>query len=186
MDKRHVYMIYDILRAWPFKSALELGSYHGASSTAFVEAIGQGSPMHATFCEPVITPSLVSVLSSCLYHSRIGVAPIASWDVLAKDCEFDFVLVDACHDLESVKREVEHLTRRRPLCVMGHDTHATESGYPACEGAQLLKGTFANSGYWWLEDAQKREGEKTERGLFLATTNRELFGIAEKVYEKWS
>ncbi len=187
MDQRHVFILYDILRAWPFQSALELGSYCGASSTAFVEAINRGSPMQATFCDTQVTDSLMAVLQNCTYQERIGCATIPSWEVLKKEYDFDFVLVDACHDLISVGWEIEQLQRRRPLCIMGHDTSATMNGYEKCEGAQKLRGIFGGcEGYWSLEDNAKREGEKTERGLFFATTNRELFGLAEEVFKKWA
>ena len=33
VDKRHVYILHDVLCGHPFKNALEIGSFNGASST---------------------------------------------------------------------------------------------------------------------------------------------------------
>jgi predicted O-methyltransferase YrrM len=187
MDPRHVYMMFEILNGWPFKTALEIGSFFGASSTAFIEAINRGSAMQAVFCDLTLSPSLHSVLFNCNDPDRIRTSCHPSTKVLDLAEVFDFILVDASHDLESVTEELERLVPRRPLCVMAHDTNATDAGYPMCEGAKLLRETFqAMPEYFCLEDAKKRDGEKTERGLFFATTSPELFDLATKVFEKWS
>lgn len=193
MDERHVYIIHEILRAWPFQNAVELGSFWGASTTAFVEAINAGSAMAATICEVSPSSSLTSVLANCKHPKQIRETRELSWDVLAAMEHFDFVLVDANHDLESVSRELSLLLVRRPLCIMAHDTNATAAGYPKCEGAEHLKktitelpGYFGSPLYQTLEDCAKREGEQTERGLFFATTEPQLFRAAKTAFEKWT
>lgn len=185
MDPRHVFIIHDILRSWPFKSALELGSFDGASSTAFIEAINEGSEMVATFCDVQLRPSLSDVIGNCTGHARMTKQPSVS--VLDSLEEFDFILVDANHDLASVTQEVARLLVRKPLCVMAHDTNATEAGYQLAEGAKMLADTFrALPEYHCAEDAKDREGEQTNRGLFFATTDQELFKIAIKIFANWA
>ncbi len=187
MDARHVYLMHDILKAWPFKNALELGSWYGASSTAFVEAINAGLPMTATFCDVQLTSSLRNVASNCKTPGRVRLTSEPSWNVLESAEDFDFVLVDAGHTLESVLPELHRLVVRKPLCVMAHDTNATAAGYPKAEGAELLKRAFdLMPGYSCVEDRQRREGEQTERGLFFATSSPELFALAESVFNKWA
>lgn len=187
MDPRHVYIIHEILRAWTFRNVLELGSFCGASSTAFIEAINRGSGFVATFCDFDLRESLHDVLSNCESPERCRFIQGASWDVLALDEIFDLVLVDANHDVESVSRELRVLVPRHPLCVMAHDTNATATGYPAAEGARLLKETFQSMPeYRCIEDAKHREGEETHRGLFFATTDEGLFRVAQKAFEKWA
>jgi hypothetical protein len=186
MDERHVYTVHGILSAWPFQNALELGSFCGASSTAFVEAVNVGSVKRATFCDLDLYDPLCDVIRSCRYPNRVRMTREPSWNVLEADEDFDFVLVDANHDLESVTEELCRLTPRRPLCVMAHDTNASAAGYEKSEGAYLLKRTFESMpGYQCIEDCRVREGEKTHRGLFLATTDPELFRLAVEVYRVW-
>lgn len=190
MDVRHVFALADVLRAWPFKHALELGSFNGASSTAFIEAINSGEGLgesgDALFCDVSPSDSLVSVVLNCRHPERVNVTPQPSWAVLDSALPFDFVLVDASHDIDSVSIELKKLLRRRPLCVMAHDTSATEHGYSKCEGAALLKKKFMEQpDYGCIEDAVKRPGERTERGLFLATQNAELLSAAKKIFAKW-
>lgn len=187
MDFRHVFMLHDILRGWDFRNALELGSYNGASATAFVEAINAGSPMVATFCDIEPTESLWNVVRHCYDPAKVRVTKESSYLVLESAENFDFVLVDASHDIASVTAELQRLILRKPLCVMGHDTNASATGYPLAEGAALLKRAFQlMPEYQCIEDAKWREGEETHRGLFLATTSAELFALAERAYEKWS
>jgi predicted O-methyltransferase YrrM len=184
MDKRHIFMLYDVLRAYPFEQALEIGCFNGASSTAFVEAINKGAPFRATFCDVSPTHSLSAVINNCRKPDQVRFTQQPSWMVLDTNEPFDFIFVDAAHDLDSVSLEIKHLVRRRPLCVMAHDTNATAAGYSKCEGAERLKRTFQDHpDYFYTEDNANREGERTERGLFLATTDRSLWLKALAAFE---
>jgi hypothetical protein len=190
MDRRHIFILHDILCSWPFENALEIGSFNGASSTAFVEAINKGEGLGqsgtATFCDVSVTHSLMSVVRNCNRPDRVRVTPQPSWAVLDSNEPFDFIFVDAAHDIESVSLELKHLLRRKPLCVMAHDTNATDAGYPLCEGARMLKDTFASLGWMFYEDCKKRDGERTERGLFFATDNPDLAAVAHVAYDRWA
>jgi hypothetical protein len=187
MDRRHIYMMHDILCAWPFTSTLEIGSYRGASATAFVEAINKGELMTATFCDVNITQSLCEVLWSCKDKSRVRTSSDPSWSVLDSDRKFDFVFVDGAHDLESVTLEVAGLLKRRPLCIMAHDTNAWASGYPHAEGAAMLAKLYrGKSDHYCLEDCAPRPGEETQRGLFFTTTSEELYRTAEDIFARWN
>ncbi len=188
MDERHVYIVHEILSSYPFKNVLELGSYWGASSTAFVEAINKGREMIATFCDTLPTPGLWDVVGNCKHPEQVRVTKDLSWQVLESDEKYDFVLVDAGHDLKSVQAELQRLLIRKPLCVMAHDTNATEAGYAKCEGAAMLKAVFESIGDYQccIEDCEKREGERTERGLFFATMSYHLYEKAQKIFEKWT
>jgi hypothetical protein len=191
MDHRHIFIMHEVLKAWPFESALEIGSFNGASSTAFVEAINSGVGLGergiATFCDVSISDSLIDVVRNCNDPARVRVTPQPSWAVLDSELPFDFVLVDAAHDMDSVTLEVRRLLARRPVCVMAHDTSATDAGYSRCEGAAMLKRTFMGlRGYRSIEDNRKRDGERTDRGLFLATTDMELYRRAANVFAEYA
>ena len=182
IDQRHVYIIHEVLTSWPFKHALEIGGYMGASSTAFVEANKRDWDLRLTFCDVEPTDSLRQVIAG----HRLVTKP--SWELLDDPGEqFDFILVDGNHDSASVGMELQRLIPREPLCVMAHDTSASSAGFPLCEGARELKETFIDlPGYRCIEDAAYRPGELTHRGLFLATRDADLFAIARQAFEKWS
>lgn len=187
MDERHVFILHEILRAWPFQNALELGSFWGASSTAFIEAINRGMKMIATFCDINLTPGLIDVLDNCLHENQYRVTCEKSSNVLESGETFDFVLVDAGHTIADVAPELERLVIRQPLCVMAHDTNATNAGYKHAEGAKLLADTFRKMpGYLTLEDCQKRENEQTDRGLFFATSEPSLYAIAKQIFSEYA
>ncbi len=190
MDDRHIFIMHDILKAWPFKSALEIGSFNGASSTAFIEAINSGEGLGksgiVTFCDVCVSESLVSVVGNCCLPERVRITRQPSWAVLDSKLDFDFIFVDGAHDLDSVTLEMKRLMRRRPLCMMAHDTSATEAGYSQCEGAAMLMQTFVDEpSYLCLEDCETREGERTNRGLFFASTDRKLYLDAASIFKKW-
>ncbi len=191
MDLRHVYLLNDILKCWEFKSALEIGSFNGSSSTAFIEAINSGEGLgksgRAIFCDVSVRPSLLRVVKNCKDPSRARITPQPSWEVLKTSMDFDFIFVDGCHDIQSVSVEFAHLKRRRPLCIMGHDTNATQAGHLHCEGAEMLRKELQkDAGYFCLSDSKQRPDEMTERGLFFATTSILLFEKAEKIFNKWA
>jgi hypothetical protein len=125
-------------------------------------------------------------MDDCLYPARIRALEQRSTGVLGSLEDFDFIFVDGNHDIKSVAPEVEHLMRRRPLCVMAHDTNNTKMGRQLSEGALHLKETFmAQPDYLCIEDCTSRFSEETDRGLFFATTNATLCGVARDVYAKW-
>lgn len=187
MDQRHVGIVHGVLMTKKFHNALELGSWRGASSTAFIEAINAHRLDQVTFCDLTIQDSLLDVISACDYPGRVRVTTEYSWDVLESGEDYDFVLVDASHDIESVGKELVRLVIRKPLVVMAHDTSATAAGYESCEGAQLLKEVFQNmAGYRCLEDSAIRPGERTERGLFLATKDATVYEHSREVFDRFA
>lgn len=182
VDKRHVYMLREVL-AFGFFDALEIGSYRGASSTAFAEAVNAEQVDRVTFCDRRPLPELIRVASVCS-NQKVGILMADSLFALT-DTNADFIFVDGSHDLATVTQEVELLKHIRPTCIMAHDTNATDAGYVHAEGAKYLKEQFSGGGYFTLEDAVQRDGEETHRGLFFSTTDKELYEHAKAVFAKW-
>lgn len=182
-DARHLNWMLNIIMRWPFRQTLEIGCWKGESSKVFVEAIRQGHQLHANFCDICITEGVRNVLNGvprCVVHEAL------STELLRSPKEFDFVFVDGNHSLKEVSEETRLLLIRRPLCVMAHDTTSCIAGYPGCEGPQYLKRSFMTAqGYYCLEDAQLRIGECTQRGMFFATRDRDLYGMAQQMLAHW-
>jgi hypothetical protein len=61
-----------------------------------------------------VSDSLLDVVRNCRDPARVRVTPQPSWAVLDSELDFDFVFVDAAHDLDTVTLEVRRLMHRRP------------------------------------------------------------------------
>lgn len=190
IDKRHAYLLHDILRSGMFCRALEIGCADGASSTAFIEAVNRTTLLRVTLCDVQLTNSLVSVAMNADDTERVIVANKPSTEVLADPQQhggpFDFVFVDGNHDFASVKAEYDLLRVAKPLAICAHDTSATLAGYPKAEGAEYLKRAIALEWGWLtLEDNIRRPDEATERGFFFATPNTEIYRRVKSMFYHW-
>lgn len=186
IDRRHIYTIHEILSAWPFQRALEIGCWRGASSTAFIQAINRGATQRATLCDRLIQQQVRRVANTCHQKDKIVVVEMQSWDLLDTPVAFDFILVDGNHTIEAVTPELERLMKRKPACVMAHDTNATKAGYEQAEGAAMLAEAFrALPEYQTIEDCVDRPGEETKRGLFCATRGDALSVVARAAFRKY-
>lgn len=188
MDERHVYMLHDLLLAGGFKNALEIGCYHGASTTAFLEASHKNPNLKVSLCDMVIGREVMPVISH-RESERVNVFQGISVDLLKKCKDFDFVLVDGSHDIVSVAAELPYLLWDKPRCIVAHDTSATDHGYDCAEGAKLLRYALSihpEYGQFTYEDDYRRPGEETHRGLFMATTDARFFGRATEIFQQWS
>ncbi len=177
VDRRHIYWLYDILASGPIKTALEIGCLHGATSTAFVEAINAGRLEHATFCDIDIRQELRQTVAKCIHPERTRVVECDSVVLLDEGRPYDLVLLDGDHRLPAVTAEVERLVKMRPLCIVAHDTSAIVGRYTRCEGPAYLKQRLQTLGWLCLEDALPRAGEMTHRGLFVATADPEFYEV---------
>lgn len=179
IDHRHREWLYAILTSHPFKTTLELGTYSGFSAEAFFKAQESNKDMVCHFCDTEVIPEFTEKLKRhperVVFHNKLTL------DVLNSDIDFDVVFVDADHRLPAVTQETEVLLKRRPLVVMAHDTNATSAKYLSCEGAAHLKWKFSvEPGYYCLEDGRRRNGERTERGFFFATTDLGILRSAQE------
>lgn len=187
MDRRHIFTLFDVLCAGEFRSALELGCYKGASTTAFVEALNLGAIKAATFCDVEPNYSSANVVMNTKRGEVILTHDVSSRVLASNISVYDFIFVDASHDLESVEAELAHILRRLPRCIMAHDTNATEMGLPKCEGAKHLRDVIRKHPLYrgkCIEDTTVRDGEATYRGLFFATSDQELYEKARDIFDR--
>jgi len=163
MDERHIQMLYKSLRSYagPFR-AVEIGSYRGASTAAFVEAINAGSDMTLLCVEPSPTPELYAVLAHCKRPERIKVFSGCSHECNWQD-HCDFLFVDGCHDWPAIYEVGMGLAKNVPVIAM-HDT----AGLFECWGSALAFRMLEQSDRSYVLDNEKREGENTDRGFCVA------------------
>lgn len=184
-DKRHIYLMHELLCLGQFDQCIEIGCYRGASSSAFLESL-KSTTGHVAFVDNEITPQLTRMCAASPYQNRIRIFPAWSQEFLARDIDYDCIFVDGNHNLPSVAIELKYILPRRPRCIMGHDTNLAAVGFAECGGAHLLKQTlFLHPDYYCIEDTERREHEWTERGFFFATTDHELFQLAKDAFRKW-
>jgi len=165
MDYRHVQAIHWLLLTYKPASVLEIGCFHGYSTTAVLDASRQ-FPLDVHLCDIVITPELRQLIADYdaapMIHQCPSVAAIPR-----ASCQW--AIVDGDHALPTVSREVELLADT--ATVIAHDTNvATALGWVGFDGAEHLKRHYQADGrYRCYEDCQVRPGEWTERGFFVAT-----------------
>lgn len=164
IDARHRDWLRAELMTGKHRRVLEIGSCHGYSTTAFLDALKAGAVDEVHLCEPSPTPELLALIEGkpvILHRCR-------SVDLLAKDCRWDLVFIDGDHSTRTVTKEAELLIVARVPAVFAHDT-AAAGRYPRCEGPAILRDAFTAAGYRCVEDAEFRPGERTDRGMLLAT-----------------
>lgn len=179
MDARHVELIYRLVRTGLFKNILEIGSWNGFSTSAFVQAQIDGADFELTVCEIDIRPRLMQVLKKS--PSDVTVRQLPSKVVINKS--YDLILVDGDHQLSVVAEEIEALLRCNTPNILAHDTSAW---VPWFDGSRHLANVFRHhTAYQSIEDNKKRPGEWTERGLFFASQWPETFKQVKAVWEEF-
>lgn len=166
MDLRHIDWLYHVLKVVKPKRTLEIGGYTGCSSAAFVAA---GIP-DAHFAEISPNDKFRSVVQGHgTIHQRKG------REVIASEAPFDLVLIDGAHDMDSVMEELEALKVKGtwPKIIVAHDVNSTAAGYAHCEGAGMIPTWMEHHGpemYYMTTDSKERQGEATQRGMFIIWT----------------
>lgn len=195
VDERHRRWLSAVLASGQFRSVLEIGSFQGYSTRAFLEACAAGNCDQVHLCEPTPTPELLALLEKFALD-RLTLDRRPSLDLLRqKDrrqknesvisaldfSAFELVFVDGDHSADVVSQEAALLLAARVPVVFAHDTAAARY-WPGCDGPQLLKREFQAAGYFCLEDSEHRPAERTHRGMFCACLEREHFEICRAAY----
>jgi len=180
MDPRHIDMLFNILVNNDFKNVLEIGSFHGVSTTAFVEALLLKPNLSVSICDIKISQQVKTLLDSCQNKDRIRVHNTYSKNII--NGSYDLIFVDGDHALATVKEEVDLLLKYNVETVLAHDTNAQIAGYDLCDGSHYL-GVTLKSKYDWCEDIKDRPNELTKRGFFACSKNREVFDSIRQVVE---
>lgn len=161
MDPRHVAMLFAVLEKHRPRKAIEIGSYRGSSTAAFVEALNAGHIDELTCIERHPTPQLHRVLAM-VQRGKARVLPRASLE-----CDFrgaDIVFIDGDHGWPAIHEVARCLALDIPVIAM-HDTQ----GHYGCGGSALAAAVLREAvGREFTEDAEQRPGEFTHRGFLVS------------------
>jgi len=187
IDIRHVYILYNILLSCSFECVLEIGTHNGFSTTAFIEAAKRGSVKEIHLCDIHFSEHIKEI---CSVYPNIELHEMKSAEYLKSAPQFDFVLLDGSHISEDVQDEFEYLSMNKTSTYLLHDVNTQllpdSKDTPWYDGPMLLKNRLLSSNNWLcIEDSLLRENEKTERGLFLATKDRQIYSHALSCFEYW-
>lgn len=168
MDAIHIRQLYRICIQARIHSVIEVGSYLGASTSAFVEAINAGVVSDLLCHDTEPTASLRSVLA----RATLGHAEVLGSPFYCHPRKADLILIDGDHGWPATADLAAALAMDIPHIVL-HDT----MGYFDCHGSKragdlLRKATK----YRCYEDNRRRPGMLTERGLMYACHNNLIGG----------
>lgn len=166
MDPPHIQVLYELAMLPGLENVVEIGSFRGASTSAFIQAQKDGACFHLHVVEIRIRPQLRQVLAA-MPGSRwtVYTEPIQDITVPAPD----LILIDGDHGTPAVVDTLAALCLGGRIVVM-HDsqTHVAvtaKNHWGAHLAAKLLKG---HPGRDWWEDSRHRPGMFTERGLLVS------------------
>jgi len=172
MDAIHIQQLYRMCERIRPRTVVEVGSFKGASTSAFIEAMQDGLIEHLTIHEPVPNGDLASVMLNAMADKR------ATWESASyydRPTYADLILIDGDHEAGAVADTLAALCMGCPHIVM-HDSNSHTLGI-GCHGVrqavQLLK---AHDGRKWCEDITERAGMHTQRGLFYSRERESLSG----------
>jgi hypothetical protein len=163
MDYRHVMALLSAITAAQPKVAVEIGSYQGHSTVAFIEAMHILPEMELHVYEPFPTPELRRVLSA--FPNRITLHTTPIW---GSTIHPDFAFIDGDHGVAALADLAYCLARNVPVIAM-HDTNGFTCGLTP-EGSEMAATLLKHMPKRvWVEDKELREGEFTQRGFGVST-----------------
>ncbi len=162
MDCRHVLALYTaLLKARP-RVAVEIGSYMGHSTVAFLSATASLPEMQVHLFEPYPTPELLRLIADApqitLHRSPI-------W---GSDLHPDFAFIDGDHGVPALADLAFCLARDVRVIAM-HDSNGHTCGLTP-EGSEMAANLLkAMPDRRFTEDCEYRKGEWTQRGFLIST-----------------
>lgn len=173
LDLRHREWLRHVLMSGKFSRVLEIGSWQGFSTEAFLDALQAGKVQEVVLCEPSPQPALMKRIEK-VTAPGLKLYMANSLDLLDKDTAFDLVFVDGLHIKSHVLKELERLLPSNIPVIFAHDV-GSDGRHQFCDGPQWLQRAYQQAGYYCLTDSVLREGEQTERGMFGAARALDLY-----------
>lgn len=180
MDLRHVEMLKNLLLAVRPAIAVEIGSFKGHSTVAFLKAMEELPDMQFHIVEPAPTPELLKMIEG---RPGITLHRKPYWEL---DIKADAVLIDGCHMFGALADTLHALSQNVPFIAF-HDTHSHQF-FPGCHGSFLASKAIADmDDREWFCDNAERHGEWTHRGFgFSAPEGRDqrMSGAIKKIFNE--
>jgi hypothetical protein len=172
MDRRHIAVIHHILMSGYYRTALEIGTWMGCSTSAFLAPIKEGKIKKAYFNDTLFRHECRQITDQIPDNKKEMIQKYTN-EYLAGETQegkFDVVIEDGCHDLDPVKKEIAHIERLKPRIIIGHDCSEDHG----CPGPKYAKEYLESKGWTVLGDANDRQPfEHTHRGLFAAARKKQ-------------
>ena len=168
MDLMHVELLRSLVEKSGAKRVMEIGSYQGHSTAAFLKVMDASKDLELHLVEPNPTPELLSLIAGSPHKDRIVLHRESSWEV---NLPMDFVFIDGSHEGPALADLAWALAQKTPFIAM-HDTRSHSHNIGGCWGAQLAADILRTaSDRTWLCDEEKRTGLWTHRGFGFSTVS---------------
>jgi hypothetical protein len=168
IDLRHRKWIESVLMSGKYRRVLEIGSWKGYSTVAFLKALDAGKIDELHVVEPKPQLELHWRIASAKEKDRVHLHETKSVKFL-DECKvpFDLAFVDGDHSSEAVLGELKRLVPAKIPVLFFHDVCAANF-VSNCGGPQYAVQQLQSAGYLGLLDALHRPDEWTHRGLYGA------------------
>ena len=178
MDPLHVRVIYDLCMACRWEDVLEIGSWDGFSASAVVQAAIDSGLTRLWCCDLQLRPELQKVCAKHPFSATLVQG--CSVDLLSFLGPMGAVILDGDHSWENVHRELVLLLREGWQTIIAHDV----GRIGGVTGPQRLRQELEHTEDWVvLVDEIQREGQRTDRGLMLATRSPSVARAARKIFD---
>ena len=178
MDLLHVEMLHKAILVAKPKVAMEIGSFQGHSTVAFLAAMEELPDMRLHIVEPSVTPELKRLVQRSKYQDRITMHTKSSWEAGVKGV--DLCYVDGCHMVGAMADTMHALSSSVPVIAM-HDSQSGRQGIPGCVGSMLAADLLKKwDGRTWYEDAETRPGAWTHRGFAISSVKDQFSEVFSK------
>ena len=165
MDRVHIEIINTIAMGGYLRNVLEVGSFMGASASAWVDAMSHGREIRLACLDIRIRASL-----HWLRKQSDGLMTVQKGHSLDHDYgKYDCIVLDGDHRQKTVEKEQKKLHEVSVPALFAHDVNCHNAGWRRALGPHNLAESFRHHGeYATFTDCNVRKGMKTERGLFFA------------------
>jgi hypothetical protein len=164
-DILHLAQLWETVELTKPYRIVEVGSYQGASSCLWMEALHQGLCQEVHLFEIKPTPALLQVINLCKEPERVVLhqQPYYEFPLHA-----DFIFIDADHGWGALADLAAALARDAEVIAMHDTTGFLTVPLADCWGSYIAANILRQSDRAIFEDSKKRPGMHTERGLIIA------------------
>lgn len=164
IDHRHALMLQTVAVHTRPETVMEIGSFQGASTLAFVELLEARVIKRLILVEPKPTKELLALVASCSLHSAITIIPQPfSHEMLAAFLP-DFVFIDGDHRDPDYVAAWACLSAEIPVIAMHDIAGRTEEFWGSVYGFRDIHERYDLA----IIDDRQRDNERTHRGLGIA------------------